>query len=507
MSELKIFYPVSRQNFEEIACKRTSDHPFNDLRLKRRLDQIVRDMEHRASATVSDFSPSHKARIGAYRFLDNPRVELSELIDQMCQIKTGRICGKDLYVPIDSSSCNLSIGMRQRKNWADSLGVIDSHANPGLHLMPSLVLDAQTRYCYGLGDILIHTRPRAKGGAKLNRKLRNQRSKLPLLDKESGAWSIVACNTAAQLQRANRVTFIMDQGGDDYESLAHIRQQTGRDFIVRARHNRLSVNCSNGQTRTFEQHLALGDQQSTRIVSIKSLNHISKTTLKAVRRKSRQAKLHLKYIKLEVCCPSGYSKNGPRLPKAMYLIEVKEDLDTVPNAESPIQWRLLTTWPIECMDDAWKVVQVYQYRWDIEQLFRILKKQGYNVESSQLDHPDRIKKLIVMALKASSKALALVAARDANIDIDIEDQFSETEVQVLEAMAPQYEGSTTKSSNPFKKRTLAWAAWVIARAGGWGGYQSQRPPGPIVMTKGLQKLENICTFLQFQKSNKDVYKP
>jgi len=38
---------------------------------------------------------------------------------------------------------------------------------------------------------------------------------------------------------------------------------------------------------------------------------------------------------------------------------------------------------------------------------------------------------------------------------------------------------------------LAWAAWLIARLGGWSGYQSQRPPGIVTFYRGLQTFESI----------------
>src|SRR4051812_8249485 len=32
-------------------------------------------------------------------------------------------------------------------------------------------------------------------------------------------------------------------------------------------------------------------------------------------------------------------------------------------------------------------------------------------------------------------------------------------------------------ANPHPTDSLAWAAWIIARLGGWNGYASSRPPG------------------------------
>ncbi len=49
-----------------------------------------------------------------------------------------------------------------------------------------------------------------------------------------------------------------------------------------------------------------------------------------------------------------------------------------------------------------------------------------------------------------------------------------------------------KQKNPHAKNSLSWAAWIIARLGGWKGYASERPPGPITMLCGQKEFASIC---------------
>ncbi len=43
----------------------------------------------------------------------------------------------------------------------------------------------------------------------------------------------------------------------------------------------------------------------------------------------------------------------------------------------------------------------------------------------------------------------------------------------------------------FPKGKLSWAAWIIGRLGGWNGYASQCPAGPITMSNGLRRFQKM----------------
>ena len=68
---------------------------------------------------------------------------------------------------------------------------------------------------------------------------------------------------------------------------------------------------------------------------------------------------------------------------AVYVVEVVERAETVAPGEEPIRWCLLTTHRIETLVDALGVVSYYKARWQIEQLFRLLKSESLELESSQ----------------------------------------------------------------------------------------------------------------------------
>ncbi len=134
----------------------------------------------------------------------------------------------------------------------------------------------------------------------------------------------------------------------------------------------------------------------------------------------------------------------------------------------------------------------------IEQLFRTMKLQGLQVEASQIDTAERLLKLIGIAAKAACLTMQLVQARDGDDQRCVDIAFTSAEVEALEALNMQLEGKTVLQKNPHPPNSLAWAAWIIARLGGWDGYPSSRPPGPITFRNGIADFRAILTGWQLR---------
>jgi hypothetical protein len=85
--------------------------------------------------------------------------------------------------------------------------------------------------------------------------------------------------------------------------------------------------------------------------------------------------------------------------------------------------------------------------------------------------------------------MQLVQARDGATGQNIADAFDPADQPLLEALSADLEGKTERQRNPHPKGSLAFAAWVIARLGGWTGYYGK--PGPLVMRRGLDDFQRI----------------
>ena len=176
---------------------------------------------------------------------------------------------------------------------------------------------------------------------------------------------------------------------------------------------------------------------------------------------------------------------------SLFLVEARE-IDPPPS-EEPIEWRLLTTHKATTLAEAAWIVELYRRRWIIEQLFRTLKSQGLDLEDSLLSDGDALECLAATALIAAASVMQLVQGRgEAGATLSAARVFAPAEISVLEPLVRKLEGKTAKQKNPYPKHSLAWAAWGIARAGGWNGYASERPPGPITFARGLRRFHAIA---------------
>ncbi|WP_371418463.1 transposase, partial [Methylocapsa sp. S129] len=57
--------------------------------------------------------------------------------------------------------------------------------------------------------------------------------------------------------------------------------------------------------------------------------------------------------------------------------------------------------PVETIEDALETIRLYRLRWRIEQVFRVLKRDGLALEKTQVEHASSLFNLTALALGAA----------------------------------------------------------------------------------------------------------
>jgi hypothetical protein len=206
-------------------------------------------------------------------------------------------------------------------------------------------------------------------------------------------------------------------------------------------------------------------------------------------RPERSAHLELRFGTVVLARPQ--TRFLHHLPKSLSLTVIDVREINPPAGVEPLHWRLLTTHRVANAQDAWQIVEWYKQRWIIEQFFRVLKTQGFRLEDSQIGTADRLLKLVAIAAKAAIITIQLLQARNGGQQ-PAHIAFNASELAALTALNRQLEARSKRLKNPHPPYRLAWAAWIIGRLGGWDGYQSSKPPGPISFKNGLEYFHAVA---------------
>ena len=71
---------------------------------------------------------------------------------------------------------------------------------------------------------------------------------------------------------------------------------------------------------------------------------------------------------------------------------------------------------------------------------------------------------------------------------------SQHEIKLIALLNHKMQGKTSRQKNPHPPGSLASAAWVIAKLGGWHEYEA-KPPGPITFYNGLTRFRAAASIL------------
>jgi hypothetical protein len=207
---------------------------------------------------------------------------------------------------------------------------------------------------------------------------------------EYDAWeeSVVEIGAAPAAESGTTWVSVGDRASDVFSHLFRATE-LGWRCLIRSRHNR-KLKVSDGPSRLHEMVRSLEPMGSSSIC-LRSRPAQKVNALERARpvQKARTVHLNLAYCSALIQGTCKPTENGSL---EVTCIRAWEDPLGSPVRE-PIEWLLLTTLPINSLEDALRAVELYRLRWLVEEYHKCLKT-GCKMENRNLNHASKLLTLL-----------------------------------------------------------------------------------------------------------------
>lgn len=419
-------------------------------------------MVERGSCTLRRIGRGRAEELGFCRFLGNAKVTTEAILASASEALGPRARGLHVLAIQDTTEINF----QHHAGRVRGLGPVGNGSDRGLFAHPVIAVSADDGALLGLAGAQLWTRPDAARKEDYRR--------LPVEAKESHRWLAGAEQAKRALGRAAHITVIADRESDIYEEWARL-PDARCDLLTRASRDRSLA--GGGRLFTVADDWPEAGRHTVELRGRPG-------------RRARTARLAVRFGALCIKRPQRCQDAQAPDSLTLHLVDVRE-VDAA-GVAAPVHWRLLTTHVIDSLETALRLVGWYRQRWHIEQVFRTLKSQGLDIEASQVSSGEALMNLTAMACVAAVRIMQLVLARDGAGGRPASDVMADTLLPLATALQRDLEGKTKAQKNPHPHGSLAWLSWIVARLGGWNGYKSERPPGPITMRNGWNQFEAMA---------------
>jgi hypothetical protein len=460
---------------------------------KRRTARLVRMggrmLEHRAGKVTEVFA-SVAEQEGAYRLLENDKVSYESVVESGA-VACARRCREYafVFVPVDGTSAKLA-DPHGKKDFG-AVGTYEAGAR-GLKVLSAIALSPAGEPL-GLCAQEQWTRPpqpkkrrtlqhrghgaaakaRRRANAQQHRREKRRRMRRPAQEKETRYWwkvirAVKKC--LAEHAASTRCWFQLDREGDAWETLQTLLEHRPTDlFTVRS-------NCDRCVWRPdgSESHLR------AELASEPVLGGYSLDVAAGKKRTARRAHLEIRATSVLVDARNRRTEKHCVLPlNAVWAREV----GTTPLGEKPVEWLLLTNYPVHSLADAELVLYGYSQRWQIEEVHKTWKSGGCQVEQSQLHTAAAAMKWATLLFAVAVRLERLKYLARSSPDAPASVELSPYEIRALIILKRQQKKRT--ETVPDAMPTIAQAARWIADLGGYTGKPKGGSFGSITLGRGL----------------------
>jgi len=400
---------------------------------------------------------------GTYRFFSNRHVSIEAIGECIGKATEERCLGYDIVLCVqDTTNVNFS-------SLAEGLGYLDHGRGNGFMVHSTMAID--TEGCpIGLLNQQIWARDKETMGKT------KERSDIAINKKESNKWLEGIAASENRLKTNKRIIHIADREADIYELFIQPRSANS-EILIRATHDRKTL-LGNTIWEEVEAEKIIADFE------IEIENPVSGET---------ELRHMVVRTGMVVLAPP---KKKPHFPALLlHGIIVKE---SNPESDNPLEWRLISSIPIENKEQAFELVKYYTYRWRIERFHYILKS-GCNLEELQLRDAAALHRATLTYCLCAFKLMQVLYQSRVDPEQPCDKYFTQMEWSILAMM--HYKRRIFSKKPLSLKLTIA----VLAKLGGFLGRKNDGPPGIKNIWRGMKQLHAMVAAFQIHQLNLSTF--
>lgn len=448
---------------------KTSKSIFGDKRLDNRLSGMLTVLTEKPNTFIPQAASDYHQAKAYYRFWDNKKVKPQLILKSHIEETLEKCIASDIVLSIQDTTDIDHTGHQKTKG----LGYLEKPYQLGIKVHTCLSVNDK-----GLPLGLLWQRQWVRDKEEYGKK--SQRKTKPTNEKESQRWIDCQIDVNTQLSKAKTLIHITDREGDIYDFFC-VERSAGQHILLRFAQDR----CILGEQHRIKTYL---DSQPV----------MDKYKIKVGRKGSepdREAELSIKYGQVTILCPA--YKKGTDVAKEVTLTAIKA-YEANSETGEPVEWYLLTSLPVNSLEDVKQIIKYYTYRWLIERYHFVLKS-GCQVEKLQLETEARLENAEATYSLVAFRILFMKYLAQIIPDEDARAVFSQVEINALKQKFDK--GKQYRSLTVPICIAMVW----VAKLGGFLGRKSDGMPGVKTIWRGMLALHYIVEGIQIAENYNSEY--
>jgi Transposase DNA-binding/Transposase Tn5 dimerisation domain len=447
---------------------------FGDTRLDNRFAIVLSDLGSRPNLSIPAACLGRAEIKAAYRFFDNDKVTFEKVIEPHIARTKERMTEHEVVLLVQDTT---EVDLTRPEQDVAGVGELDgSRRGFLLHEMHAFTTDGVP-----LGTAWAEVLNRTEGVSHAPAAEKAQtRKQTPIEDKESMRWltGLREARQVAQELPGVQCVCVADSESDIYEVFAEPRGEQPVHWLIRACQDRA---LEDGEAqRLRDQVLATPTLYKVELlIRGRQAKTAAEDRARRQNRETRQATVEVRAACVTLRPPY---RPDRKLPPVTVNVALVRELNPPPG-ETPVEWMLVTTLPIDTIEQVRMIIEYYCVRWCIEILFRTLKS-GCRIERRRFEHIDRVLPCLGLCLIVAWRTLFVCRMGRSCPDLDCEAIFEPSEWKAV--------WTAVKRANPPQQPPrLAEMVHLIANLGGYIE-RVDSEPGTQTLWIGLQRMHDLA---------------